>query len=65
MKLESMREGKANRIAAGKPRAGMALAEGGNVSGNIFTAHRSTGISGMYLKFWYTNTHSVRKKGMN
>ena len=40
----------------------MALPEGGNASGNTYTAPGSTGGSGMYRKCWYTSTCSMRNK---
>ena len=57
-----MGEGDTNRIAVGKPRVGMASPEGGNASGNIYTAPGSTEGSGAYLKCLYTNAHSMRNK---
>ena len=51
-----------NRIAVGKPRVGMALPEGGNASGNIYTAPGSTEGSGTYRKCLYTSTCSMRNK---
>lgn len=56
-----MREGNASRIAVGKPRAGSALPEGGKICGHLCTAHGSRVVSGVYLKFWYSNTYIVRK----
>ena len=57
-----MGEGHTNRIAVGKPRVAVALPEGGNASGNIFTAPGSTEGSRAYLKCLYTNTRSMRNK---
>ncbi|KAK4816487.1 hypothetical protein QYF61_017239 [Mycteria americana] len=57
-----MGEGDTNSIAADKPRFGMASPEGGNASGNIYTASGSTEGSGAYLKCLYTNAHSIRNK---
>ena len=59
---ELMGEGDTNRIAVGKPRVGMASPEGGNASGNIYTAPGSMEGSGVYLKCLYTNTLSMIKK---
>ena len=57
-----MGEGDPNRIAVGKPRVGMASPEGGNASGNIYTAPGSMEGSGVYLKCLYANTCSMRNK---
>ena len=57
-----MGEGDTNRIAVSKPRVGMASSEGGNGSGNIYTAPGIMEGSEAYLKCLYTDTHSVRKK---
>lgn len=55
-------EGDTTRIAVGKPRVGMALSEGGKVSGDIHAAPGSTAGSHLYLKCLYTNARNMRNK---
>lgn len=40
----------------------MALPEGGNANGSIYTAPGSTGGLGAYLKCLYSNAHTMRNK---
>lgn len=57
-----MRGGDTNRIGVGKPRVDMASPEGGNASGNIYTAPGSRETSGAYLRCLYANACSMRNK---
>ena len=54
-----MHTGSRGRGKAGEVAASL---EGGNPSGNIYTAPGSTQGSRAYLKCLYTNTHSMRNK---
>lgn len=61
-KLESLREGDANRRAESKPRVVTALPKGGHASRSIYTALGSMEGSGVHLKCSYTNTHNMTNK---
>jgi len=57
-----MGDGNTNRITVGKPRVGMTSPEGGNSSGNIYTAPGGMEGSGAHLKCLYPSTRSVINK---